>query len=116
MARSATPLARKSSASSSVSTRALLEAAEHVVGPCRRAAAGAQALLEPVEQLALATALVLLDPARRLGAHLVDARVLDADADVAREALLQVGMQLALELADRLVGGADQQLRRSPRA
>ena len=88
----------------------LLEAAEHVVGAGRRAAAGAQALLEPVEQLALAPALVLLDPARGLGAHLVDARVLDADADVAREALLQVRVQLALEVADGLVGRADQEL------
>ena len=110
VARSATPLARKSSASSSVSTRPSSRQPSTSSAPAAARPPGAQALLEPVEQLALAAALVLLDPARRLGAHLVDARVLDADADVAREPLLQVGMQAALEVADGLVGGADQQV------
>ena len=117
VARSATPLARKPSPSSSVSTRASSSAAEHVVGAGGRAPAGAEAVLEAVQQLALAAALVLLDPARRLGAHVRRALEFStSSAHVAREALLQVGVQAALEVADASRRARRSAGARSPRA
>ena len=87
-----------------------LEAAEHLVDARRRAPAGAQAVLEPVQQLALARGARAPRSRAPPRPHLVDARVLDVDGGRGPDALLQVGVQVALEIADGLVGRADQQV------
>ena len=86
----------------------LVERVEHL-GDARRAApAGADALRQPVQRLALALARVLLDQRLRGRADVVDRRVLDVDGDAARDPLAQIRVQLALELGQQVVRRADQ--------
>ena len=87
----------------------LVDGGEHLGQPAGGAARGrAEGLGEPRERRVLARARGLLDASARGAAHVVGARVLDVDVQPAGEALAQVGMQVALEVAGELLRGADE--------
>src|SRR4051794_31108147 len=87
----------------------LVERRQHVGEPGDAALTAAHALGQAIQRLALVAAHVLGDALAGAGADIVQGRVLHVALDAAGQPLAQVGVQASLEVADQLVGAADQQ-------